>query len=34
MSKAERIMKEEIERKRLVESSGIGNGNGKRLKVS
>jgi len=34
MSEAERIMKEEIERKRLVESRGIGNSNGKRLKMS
>jgi DNA/RNA-binding protein KIN17 len=33
MSEAERIMKEEIERKRLAESRGIGGG-GKRLKIS
>lgn len=34
MSEAERIMKEEIERKRLVESRGTENGGGKRLKMS
>jgi DNA/RNA-binding protein KIN17 len=34
MSEAERIMKEEIERKRSVESRGIRNSNGKRLKMS
>jgi DNA/RNA-binding protein KIN17 len=34
MSEAERIMKEEIERKRSIESRGIRNGNGKRLKMS
>jgi DNA/RNA-binding protein KIN17 len=34
MSEAERIMKEEIERKRSAESHGIGNRNGKRLKMS
>ena len=34
MSEAERIMKEEIERKRSAESHGIGNRNSKRLKMS